>query len=262
MSATNEARIAEAILLSKGQGGRLPVSLSALTDDEWVDIQPLTTHRRFEGRLELCGGKPTIFVNDHGRGLDYPRARFTLAHELGHFFLHRRWLTAGAAFHDQDLLQSEDLRAVEREANAFAAGCLLPDRQVAQFLRGKVLSLDRVQELADVAVASLKATAIRVASLTPSRCCFFLEQGGIIHWSAASDDWRLGKYPYAGWKGKLPGNSHVAKDPGTFSERAIPIQAWCPNARAREEPLFESALQTSYGRLILVIDAADDSVLG
>ncbi len=151
MATSKVSRIAQAILKDKRQGARLPVSIQDLAVNEWVDIKPLSTARRFEGRLELCGGKPTIFVNDHGRDLAYPRARFTLAHELAHFFLHRQWLTAGAAFHDAELLTGDNLRNVEREANAFAAELLLPERLVNRFLSGRYLSLERVQQLSDEA---------------------------------------------------------------------------------------------------------------
>lgn len=253
--------VAQDILSEKGQGRTLPTSLTDLAHNERLVIKPITTNRRFEGRLELCAGKPTIFVNDHGRGLEYPRARFTLAHELGHFFLHRRWLHAGAAFHDAELMVGEDLREVEREANTFAAECLLPERLVERFLSGRLLSLERVQQLANDAKASLKATAIRLAALTPSRCCFYLEQDGLIRWAAPSDDWREAKYVWSGWKGKLPQGSSVGSDTRTFGEREVPLQVWCPNARMRDEPLFESAVQTSHGRLILVFDGTTDGFL-
>ena len=249
------------ILSDKGQGKKLPTSLTDLALNERLVIKPITTGRRFEGRLELCAGKPTIFINDHGRGLEYPRARFTLAHELGHFFLHRRWLHAGRAFHDAELLVGDELREVEREANAFAAECLLPEQLVERFLSGRLLSLERVQQLADDAKASLKATAIRVAKLSRTRCCFYLEQDGLISWAAPSDDWREARHVWSGWKGKCPQGSAVGCEAGGFEEREVPLQVWCPNARMREEPLFESALQTSHGRLILVFDGAGDDFL-
>ena len=252
---------AQVILKDKGLGRSIPVPVKELARNEWVDVQILTTASQFDGRLELCAGKPSIFINDHGRGIEYPRVRFTLAHEFGHFFLHRRWLSSRVAFHDRELLVGDNLATVEHEANAFAAECLLPERFVQNFLSGTYISLVRVQDLAERAQASLKATAIRIANITPSRCCFFLEAGGSIQWAAPSDDWKYTRFPWVYWKGKLPSQSHANREYGTFAEREVSLQAWCPNSRGREEPLFESALETGYGRLLLVVDGSTESFL-
>lgn len=262
MTRNKASQIAQAILSEKGLERRLPVPVTDLAQNERVTIKLLTTERRFEGRLELCAGKPTIFVNDHGRGSEFPRTRFTLAHELGHFFLHRRWLSRGATFHDAEILSGDNLREVEREANDFAAECLLPERLVERFLNGRLLGLERIQGLAEQAQASIVATAIRVARITASRCCFFFEQDGVIQWVAPSDDWREARFVWSGWKGSMPEASHAQGNSETFEEREVPLQVWCPNAPSREEPLFESALQTSYGRLVLVFDGAAESLIG
>lgn len=262
MTRNRASQIAQVILSEKGLERKLPVPVANLAQNERVTVKLLTTERRFEGRLELCAGKPTIFVNDHGRGSDYPRTRFTLAHELGHFFLHRRWLSRGATFHDAEILSGNTLREVEREANDFAAECLLPERLVERFLSGRLLGLGMVQELADQALASIEATAIRVARITSSRCCFFFERDGVIQWVAPSDDWREVRYVSSGWKGSMPGGCHAQGNTQTFEEREVPLQVWCPNARPRDEPLYESALQTFYGRIVLVFDGATDSLTG
>lgn len=246
--------IAQTVLREKGQGERLPTCLMELARNEFLAIEPLSTTSRFEGRLERCRGMPTIFVNVHGRGLAHPRARFTLAHELGHFFLHRRWLGPGRAFHDAELPQGEGLVRVEREASEFASACLLPRSLVCAALEDRYPDLSLVTELAERAAASLECTAIRVAGLASARCCFFWEAGGAVRWTAPSADWRRARYPSTGWRGALPARSLAATVPGPFEVRAVSRGVWCPKAAWSEAPLFESAVAAGRGRLILVVD--------
>ncbi len=58
-----------------------------------------------------------------------PRRRFTAAHELGHFVLHRATMGRFRADTDWTLREADDDVAdgMEREANRFAAELLLPD---------------------------------------------------------------------------------------------------------------------------------------
>lgn len=261
MTTNSVVKIARTILSDKGLGSQFPVDVPVLAKGERVEIREINTSRRFDGRLELCEGTPTIFINTRGQGMDRPRVRFTLAHELGHFFLHRRLLTPGRAFHDEDVLAEGDLAFVEREANSFAAECLLPQGLVDRFLDGAILSLGSVERLARQAQASLQATAIRVASRTSSRCCFFFESAGAIQWMAPSDDWKEARMPWSRWRGSLPEMSHSAVDRGSFEEREVAYSCWSPNSRGRSEPLFESALEVGGGRLVFVVDGSAEGYL-
>jgi Zn-dependent peptidase ImmA (M78 family) len=88
------------------------------------------------------------------------RRRFTLAHELGH------WICHCAAGRDQpvfcrerDLSQASD-RALEREANVFAAELLMPERE----LRAAFARAADVRELAEVFAVSPLAMQWRLYS--------------------------------------------------------------------------------------------------
>lgn len=252
--------IAQTIVHDKDQGRRFPTDLLRLKQDEDLELVTLDSSRAFDGRFELFRGKPTIFLNLYRRGLDDPRVRFTLGHELGHFFLHRNLLRRGGAFHDEKIVFGEHLKTVEREANTFSAECILPKRLVRDRLDGRVLDIRLVDRIATEAKASLQATAIRLASATADRLCFFWEEDGAIQWPAPSDDWKHSMYRWSGWKGAIPPKSAAATSADSFEEREVNFQVWCPNSPERAEPLYESALRTTYGRLILVVDdpPADD----
>lgn len=102
-----------------------------------------------------------------------PRRRFTAAHELGHFCLHRETMGGHRADTPEMLLEADDEVAdlMEREANRFAAELLLPEevcRARSDELRRKygscpaaVLTARLAQEL----LVSREATRYRLQGL-------------------------------------------------------------------------------------------------
>lgn len=92
----------------------------------------------------------------------YTRKRFTIAHEIAHFILHRNDVAHGVL--DDTLYRSEHLSgAQETEANKFAADILMPLpllRSIAQHLRS-------VEELAKLFGVSTQAMSIRLGIPLP-----------------------------------------------------------------------------------------------
>jgi len=75
------------------------------------------------GFLEKIGNTWAIYVN---RNESEYRKRFTLAHELGHYILHREIPNNSLAFRDQIFFRDENTSPQEKEANKFAANLLMP----------------------------------------------------------------------------------------------------------------------------------------
>ena len=85
----------------------------------------------FDGLLEHLDRRHHIYCNTQRVGDPAgPRARFTLAHELGHFFIdeHRRSLEAGIDPHPSQCEYESPILA-EQEADMFAANLLMPARR-------------------------------------------------------------------------------------------------------------------------------------
>ena len=95
-----------------------------------------------------------IFVNsDHVK----TRQRFTIAHEVAHFVLHRSLIGDGIT--DDALYRSRLSNTLEAEANRLAADILMPRHLVKEEIeRGA----DSVQELASRFEVSLCAMSIRL----------------------------------------------------------------------------------------------------
>jgi len=82
------------------------------------------------GQIEFSGKTPLVKINPV-QNMYRPRYRFTLAHELGHYYLH----TDKASFKDNKKSMSRTSSywdVYESEANDFAASLLMPSELVIQ----------------------------------------------------------------------------------------------------------------------------------
>lgn len=96
-----------------------------------------------------------IFVDS---GESPARQRFTAAHEIGHFVLHKHLI--GDRHEDNYLLRSTGIsNRQEREANEFAADLLMPRDLIEQALKDGYTS---VEKLADLFKVSKIAMGIRL----------------------------------------------------------------------------------------------------
>lgn len=94
--------------------------------------------------------------------------RFTVGHELGHYFLDghvQHLFGAGQQLHQSESgFMSADPH--EREADAFAAGLLMPKALFKTATLSAGQGLDAVEAMADLCKTSLTATSIRYANVT------------------------------------------------------------------------------------------------
>lgn len=116
-----------------------------------------------------------VFTND-GAGIIYATdirsegfRRFTVAHELGHYFLegHPEEILKTGPVHFSRAGFVQGGSSIELEADHFASGLLMPTRLTRDALFKAPIGLAGVQHLATVAEASLTAAAIRTAECAP-----------------------------------------------------------------------------------------------
>lgn len=98
-------------------------------EQEGYPLPDLGEDEPLEGFLYAVSSIGIIFVNsDEGNPIS--RRRFTAAHELGHFLLHRDRMSGGRWIGDtkETIREAGDAEtaAMEREANRFAAELLMP----------------------------------------------------------------------------------------------------------------------------------------
>ena len=148
----------------------------------------------FDGLLEAKAGSFHIFYNSRRvERPDSPRARFTLAHELGHFFIdeHRHALLAGRAPAHPSFCEYQSTRLVEVEADCFASRLLMPETRFRLAARRAPPALDGILELAATFKTSVTATAIRYVQMDLLPCV-------LIKWKPAGFGWKhLSESAYA-----------------------------------------------------------------
>jgi hypothetical protein len=113
-----------------------------------------------------------IFVNTRSC---QTRQRFTIAHELGHFVLHRGEQAGFQCDKDAVHLGLGESAAIEREADEFASHLLMPSDVVCKAIADQPIDLRLLSELADAFDVSFEALCIRFIKLTEQRAV-------LLHW--------------------------------------------------------------------------------
>ena len=155
-------------LLRNAQVSKPPVPVETIAEllDLKVRLEP------FEGEISGCtirrGDKAIIGVNS----LHHPnRQRFTIAHEIGHFFLHKGEqiiIDRGFRVNFRDDESGKAENPEEIEANYFAAELLMPTDLLVQDLKGKIIDVEDdsiIRELAEKYRVSPQALSYRLVNV-------------------------------------------------------------------------------------------------
>lgn len=133
--------------------------------------------------------------------------RFTVGHELGHYFLegHPAEILKAAPIHISRAGFTQGGSSIEIEADHFASGLLLPTRLVTQVLRNGQIGLVGISELSDLSKCSLTACAIRAAECSPYPMAVVVSKGQHICYGFLSEGFkRLGNMTFPRKGAELP----------------------------------------------------------
>lgn len=145
---------------------------------------------RFDGQLEYHRSKNRflLFYNTkYGRlsnGDLHPRTRFSIAHELGHYFLgrHREYLLHTGQSHPSRGEFLSD-RTIETEADAFAAGLLMPSRLLGPLVNAGEMTFVDIEGWARQFRTSITSTARRSVELSHFPCALVGIRDGRVAFS-------------------------------------------------------------------------------
>lgn len=131
-------------------------------------------------------GEWGIFYNN-SEDIPAGRINFTLAHELGHYLLHRKDLPDGIECSSRDMaIWSSEHRVREAEANTFASHLLMPFDDFRLQTNGQVMSLDLINHLAHRYEVSRTAAILKWLSITDKRSMIVVAKSGFIDWAWSS----------------------------------------------------------------------------
>jgi len=147
----------------KANGGSVPIDVDRLIEKNGIKLVSFDERRSsLAGMLLVDRDNVIIVVNAN---TSQKRQRFTKAHELGHYLLHKN--PDDPIFH-RDERSSQGTDRVEIDANTFAAELLMPAEEVRT--RAATVNVDLfvdniVEELAEEFDVSLQAMSIRLQQL-------------------------------------------------------------------------------------------------
>lgn len=155
----NRKKVSE--LLKRAHVHRPPVPVEQIADILGLHVRYSPSADEISGALIRKGKKLIIGVNSY----QHPnRQRFTIAHEIGHYILHKGW-----SFHvDEDFCINRDgsNNLAEIQANRFAAELLMPaDLLQADISRYHVIDDEVVGMLANKYKVSQQSMQIRLSNL-------------------------------------------------------------------------------------------------
>jgi Zn-dependent peptidase ImmA (M78 family) len=136
-----------------------------------------------------------IIYNDRIRSKG--RINFTLAHEFGHFLLHRIAYPNGFRCGEQDVVRWEsEYGQIEHQANVFAANLLMPlDDFRRQIPASDKIGMDMLSACAERYRVSFVASALRWLNYTDKRAILVVPRDGFILWARSSQHaFRTGAY--------------------------------------------------------------------
>lgn len=140
--------------------------------------------------------KSEFFIHLNCEMGNYPnshRGRFTLAHELGHYFIdtHRIGLMKGVLTPYPNLLNQNSISRIEQEADYFASCILMPEKLLIERVKRKKFSFGTIQDISKMHNVSIIAAAIRFSQIGNHPIMIIYAENGFIKWKTCSND-----FPY------------------------------------------------------------------
>ena len=140
----------------------------------------------FEGMLKPNRDR-TQWLIVYNSSVDSPgRIRFTLAHEFGHYLLHRD-LRPESACSQEDLEEWDaDERQLESEADTFASFLLMPLDDYRRQVAGERISFDLLSYCANRYGVSLTAAALKWIEIADKRAVLVASRDNYLLWARSN----------------------------------------------------------------------------
>lgn len=178
--------VAEQLIVDRGIN-TLPICPFTIAKDKGIEVQPRATDKPgVSGFLMRVGNQFGISYATHIKNDGF--IRFTVSHELGHYFLpgHCEYLfPEGVFLHESHSgYVSQDPR--ERQADTFATTLLMPENLFLPALRDVGSGFEAIESLARICRTSITSTAIRYARLAEDPVAVIVSRGNTIDYCFVS----------------------------------------------------------------------------
>ena len=189
------------------------------------------------------------------------RINFTLAHELGHYLLHRHLSPAGLKCSSRAMLDWRSAGGrIEAEANTFASFLLMPLDDFRGQLRGRAIDMGLMRDLSDRYEVSVTAAILKWLDITDKRAMIVIGKDGFIDWARSSDQLLKSGVFYRARQDVIPlPEASLAAHPELCSDLDAdvvhPPSVWPGDEEVREMMLFGSRTGMTISLLLYPNDA-------
>ena len=202
----------------------------------------------FEGMLARDPDDHAVWGIAYNGNARPERQRFTIAHELGHFILHRSQQPSFNCDSQSVHTGIDGLRQIEREADEFAGNLLMPGDLLRDWISNQRIDLHLLSAIAKRFQVSFEALCIRFIRITKQRAILIYWDNGFVKYewrssSAVRTRARIRRNgdPQEPLPGTLVADTSIDQEwDGTEMSAAI----WCPEEAAHMK-LWE--FKHSYG---------------
>ncbi len=254
-------------IAKKSGDNSLPIDLLAVADKHNILIEPKVCPLGVSGILLRHGNSFGIMYSTYIKSEGFQR--FSIAHELGHYFLegHLDHILPdeGDGTHQSSSgFVSSD--SYEMEADYFASGLLMPSNLIQPIIRKNISGLSAIKKIAESCKTSLISSAIRYTSLSEDAVAVIVSKGMKVDFCFLSQSMK--SLPELVWptkKSPVPTNSLTAKinkNQKYFSqieheEDEIDVRNWLSGNKLLQVKEEVQSLG-SYGKLLTVLSYSGD----
>ena len=235
-------------VLAKAWGNQFPVDVRQIAieysqvrykDEPIGEIVEADVGDSFEGCLAYAPNRKEWLILYNPSISPPRRVNFTLAHELGHYLVHRQ-LRDMFQCSQRNLIGfggGESGRDIEQEANEFASFLLMPANDFRAQTDGNEISIDLLDHCADRYEVTLTAAALKWLDVTREKAMLVVSRDQFILWSRSSNP-AFSSYIYFRSGTPVPERSltyHSRAEPRQAMDGFnIPAGVWHPNAPVKE----------------------------
>lgn len=165
------------------------------------------------------------------------RIRFTLAHELGHYLVHRHLHGEFNCSEADTLHWDSPERQMEKQANEFASCLLMPRKDFEAQIGSSHIDLDVLGTCSNRYGVSLTAAILKWLEFTSTRAVLVMSRNGRVQWACGSESGKwlsiaLNKKRSDGQRTRLPSSCATVLQTGSNVDRQgteLDARVWFPN---------------------------------
>jgi hypothetical protein len=249
---------------------RLPVDPMAIAKEEGIELAPGRYGEKFDARIKFVRAAKTFILSyrEACPGLTEGRVRFSIGHELGHYYLahHREYLLRGHTHRSVTDFRSRDPH--EMEADEFSSALLMPAPLFAAALKSRNMTICTLSDLSRLAEntfqTSLTSTVRRYVGFDWEACSMVVSRDGVVKWAKHSDSMNALHMGWIEYDIPVPNTTPTAKLWNRLAQEAtlermdgrVDADVWFD--RPYRPRLWEESMPLGYTGLVLTFLTVDE----